>query len=53
MITIMDLCEIGKITIGSIDGGPAEKKITALSHCVGDYNNNKIVKINFVFSWEV
>ena len=52
MITIMDLCEIGKITIGSIDEGPAENKITALSHCVGDYNN-KIVKINFFFSWEV
>ena len=36
MITIMDLCESGKITIGSIEGGPIENKITVLSHCVGD-----------------
>ena len=36
MTTIMGICKIGKITIGSIEGGPIEKKIAALSHCVGD-----------------
>ena len=36
MITTIDLCEIGKITIGSIKGGLTEKKITALSDFVGD-----------------
>ena len=36
MTIMMGICKIGKITIGSIDGRPIEKKITALSHCVGD-----------------
>ena len=36
MITITDLCKITKTTIGNIEGGPTEKKIAALSHCVGD-----------------
>ena len=36
MITITDLCEIGKIIMDSIKGGPIVNKITALSHCVGD-----------------
>ena len=36
IITITDVCEIGKISIGSIEGGPIENKITDMSHCVGD-----------------
>ena len=36
MINFMNLCEIGKITIGSIEGGLTENKITALSDFVGD-----------------
>ena len=35
-IISMDLCEIGKIIIGSIEGGPIVNKITHLFHCVGD-----------------
>ena len=38
MITITDLCEIGKIIIGSIEGGLIEKKITTVSQCVSDLN---------------
>ena len=36
MIRMMDVCEIGRISFGSIEGVPIENKITALSHCIGD-----------------
>ena len=36
MITITDLCEIVKIIVGSNEDGLMEKKITSLSHCVGN-----------------
>ena len=48
MITIMDLCEIGKIIISSIEGGPIVNKITALSHCVGDNKIYIVIKGYFI-----
>ena len=36
MITTMDLCKIGKIITGSIEGGQRKNKITVLSYCVDD-----------------
>ena len=45
MIIITDLYEIWKIIIGSIEGGPIENIITALSHCVGHLKKIYIGKI--------
>ena len=43
-LTIMDRCDIGKISVGSIEGGPIGNKITAGSRCISDKNKNIFVK---------
>ena len=43
------VCKIGKIIIGSIERGLIEKKITALSHCLGDQKKTIGKKCKYLF----
>ena len=53
MITIIDLCEIGKTSVGIIEEGPIENKLTVFSHCIGIYNKNILVKFKLIFDHQV
>ena len=45
MITVTDFCEIGKISINSIEGGSRENKIITVPHCIGDKMLKILVKL--------